>query len=135
LKFVRVVGVGDFGLTSPDDFDRVDVHRAVALIIQACQASVGDPFAVWRIGRLEVVVVVVGELDLILSTGVDHVDLVVVSVRSSIGDPLAIRREGSVLFVPIVVGDFGLTATTGVYRADLPVVSVFALIGDLLAVG
>ena len=74
---MRVVDVGNLGLTTPDGVDRVDI--TLGIILQAWKARVDDPFAVWRIGKIELVLVVVGELDLIPSAGVDSVDLGVVS--------------------------------------------------------
>src|SRR5918995_984239 len=56
------------------DVDRVDVALGV-ITLQACQARVGDPFAVGRIGRRELILVVVDELGLIPSAGVDRIDL------------------------------------------------------------
>src|SRR5688500_5068479 len=62
--FVRVV-VGEFGLTSPTGFDRVDL--GVVSIV----SHVGDPLGPGRVGRAVVVRIVFGNLELIPAARVD----------------------------------------------------------------
>ena len=92
--------VGYIGPTPPTDIDRVDLG--------GFSVAVGgrDLFAVWRVDRTVVFLVIVGESCLTSPTDIYGVDLIVVSVRCrcSIGEPLAIRRVGRGLVIRIVVG-------------------------------
>ena len=81
MQVVRVVGIGDLGITSRTGFDRVDVALGI-VTLQAYQARVDDPFAVGGVVGTELVLVVVGELGLIVPIHVDRVDLRV----SEVGD-------------------------------------------------
>src|ERR671914_1281200 len=86
--FVRVV-LGEFGLSSPTDFDRVD------LCVVSIGFHIGDPLAAGRVGRAVVVPIVVCHLALGPAAGVDGVDLVVVPVVARIGDPTVLAGKGS----------------------------------------
>jgi hypothetical protein len=67
--------VGDWVLTSPTDFDRIDLA-----VISAGGRAIGYLLATGRVGRRIVGRAVVGDIELTPTAGVDLVELLVVSV-------------------------------------------------------
>jgi hypothetical protein len=108
---VRVVGAGNLGLTPSAGVDCVDVALGI-ITLQACQARVGDPFAVGRIGRA----FAVRHFGLTTPADVDRVDrrrrqggASVSGTR--IGYLLALGREGRSVVFHLVVGDLDPTVS------------------------
>ena len=114
--------MGEFGLTPSEGVDRVDVAPDGL----AFGHRVGDLLAVGRVGRIRVVLVVVGELGLSTPTDFDLVDvalgiITLQAFKAREGDPCAIGRKVGGELVVVVVGELGLIPSAGVDRVDLSV--------------
>ena len=106
--------MGDWELPTPSTgVDRVDVaYRRAG--ISGNDARIGDLLAVGRVGRMQVVhVVVVGNLSLTSPTGFDRVDVTLGVVtlqafQARVDDPFAVGRIVGSELVLVVVGELVL---------------------------
>ena len=118
----------DFSLIPPVGADRVDMGGVFA------RAREGDPLAVGRVIGVEVLRIVVGKSNPILSVDGHRVDLAVVVriVSDSLAredDLLTVGRVRRTEILRSVVGDLELARSVGVDRVDLCVVKAPRLLG------